>query len=328
MLRSFCLILLICGIARTASAQQFAISRLFYPNITLRTDVLPSQSLKGTDGSSFGLSRTSIQGIIPLRSEIQAGIGIGRKFDVQVKHTVLFTNFSQLKPELNDIRTPSGGYKTASAAIIMMRASLRDRLWVYGAGGGITESNETFFTPQPYLFGGVARLRVFGLQSQVIYGTTVIYSQKFRIIPIVGINKRFNKDWRVSAVLPFNANLNYRATPWFNVDATAAYGGYSAGFKEVSATETLLRRNNYQQVKFSLSANAHLFTVLGLSVEAGLAGFRQIRTFNSALENLATVRPATGPYFGASVRYITSRGKATSKFTNKLFGVKGGDFNW
>jgi hypothetical protein len=328
MRRFFCLLIFAAGTLPPVRAQQFSVSRLFYPNITLRSDQLPSTRLRGTDGGTYGLNRTSIYGLIPLRSEIQAGIGIGRKFDVQVKHTVLMANFSQLRPEYNDIRTPSGGFKTASAALIMMRASLRDRLWVYGVGGGITESNETFFTPQPYLFGGVARMHVFGLQSQVIYGTSLIYSQRFRIIPIVGVNKRFNKDWRVSALLPFNATLNYRATPWFNVDLQTTYGGYSAGFREQTLSETLMRRSNYQQVKVSLSANAHLFTVLGLSLEGGLVGFRRVRTFNSALENVETIRPAPGPYLGASVRYFTSRSKASAKFTKKLFGVSGPDLNW
>ncbi len=327
----FCLfasLALLAGSARV-SAQQLSLSRLFYPNFTISADYLPTASLK--DGGSFGLQRSRGFGLVPIQSEVGASLNQRLKFDVKIRHTVLLAQYSQINPTFDEKLQPASGYKSATLGVIRMQASLRDRLWVYAVGGGITESNETFFTPQPHLFGGAARLHVLGLQTQIVYGTAVVYNQKFRIIPVFGINKRFAKDWRITALLPFQADLNYRVSPWFNLDLIGAYGGFSGGFQQISSssTEKLLRRQNYQHVKVSLAANAHLFTVLNVSVEAGAAGFRRLRTFNSAQENLSTDTPAVGPYLGVSLRYITSRSTISSKLTKKMgLGLGDGGINW
>jgi hypothetical protein len=309
------------------AAQQLSLSRLFYPNVTLRAETWPGASLP--DNRSFGLSRTSALGLIPIQSEVQASFSFRKKLDLRVRHTVLLGQYAQINPTFNDKLQPTNGFKSATLGVIRMQASLRDRLWVYAVGGGLTESNETFFTPQPHLFGGGARMHVLGVQTQILYGAILTYNQKFRAVPVFGVNKRFAKDWRITALVPFQADLNYRVKPWLNFDLIGAYGGYSGGLQELSASnaEKLLRRQNYQQMKFSLAANAHLFSVLNVSVEAGAVGFRKIRTFNSAQENLATESPALGPYVGASVRYITSRSKFSSKMLGKL-GLGDGGINW
>ncbi|MFN8352981.1 MAG: hypothetical protein U0Y10_00920 [Spirosomataceae bacterium] len=299
-----------------ANAQHFSLSRLFYPNVTLKAEYMPAASFG--DNHTYGLSRTSFMGMIPLRSEVEAGIGFRRKLDIRARHTMLLANFSQINPTVDGKEMPSNGFKTLSLSAIMLQASLRDKIWVYGVGGGITESNETFFTPQPFLYGGAARMRVFGLNSQIIYGTALVYNQKFRIIPLFGFNKKLGKNWHASALLPVALNVNYKAKDWINFGTSLAVGGYSGGFQEVTATEKLLRRQNYQHVKLSLSANAHVLTVLNLSLEVGVLSFRQVKTFNTARETLSSFNPGMAPYVSASVRYITSKSKLSSKFMNKL----------
>ena len=209
----------------------------------------------------------------------------------------------------------------------MLQASLRDRLWIYGGGLGLTESNETFFTPQPFFWGGAARMRILGLHTQIAYGTVLIFNQKLRLIPVFGINKRLGKEWRVSALLPFRADVNYKVNQWFNIDMIGAFDGYSGGFQQVTSVEKSLRRSNYQHVKFSVAANAHLLGVFNVSLEAGLGTFRQLRTFNSARENLGTQNPGIAPFVGASVRYISSKAKLSSQFTKKL-GLGESGVNW
>jgi hypothetical protein len=210
---------------------------------------------------------------------------------------------------------------------LMLQASLRDRLWIYGGGLGLTESNETFFIPQPFFWGGAARMRILGLHTQIAYGTVLIFNQKLRLIPVFGINKRLGKEWRVSALLPFRADVNYKVNQWFNIDMIGAFDGYSGGFQEVTIVEKSLHRSNYQHVKFSVAANAHLLGVFNVSLEAGLGTFRQLRTFNSARENLGTQNPGIAPFIGASVRYISSKSKLSSQFTKKL-GLGESGVNW
>lgn len=308
------------------SAQHFALSRLFYPNATLRADYMPEANMG--NNQRYGLSRTSFNGIIPLRSEVDVSFSLRKKFDLRARHFLMLANVSQLKPTQNGIITPDNGYKTASVGVLMLQASLRDRLWIYGGGLGVTESNETFFTPQPFFWGGAARMRILGLHTQIAYGTAVIYNQKFRLIPVFGLNKRLGKQWRVSALLPFRVDVNRRFNEWFNIDMIGAFDGYSGGFQQVMNAEKMFRRSNYQHVKLSVAANAHLFTVFNVSLEAGLGTFRQLRTFNSAHENLITQKPNIAPFIGASVRYITSKSKMSSQFTKKLgLGGESG-INW
>ncbi len=310
----------------STQAQQLGLSRLFYPNATVSAQyIVPTNS---ATTQNFGLTRTSFLGIIPIQSEVQGSFSLKKKFDLRAVHTVLIGQYSQLQPTLDDKNFPDNGYKTISLGAIRMQASLKDRLWVYGAAIGMTESNETFFTPQPFLWGGAARMRIIGLRSQIVYGSILAYNQKLRVIPVFGINQRLGKQWRATALLPFMVDLNYHPTKWFSMDALAGVNGYSGGFQVQTAEEKLLRRQNYQHVKLGLSANLHLLTVFNISAEAGVAGFRQLRTFNSARENLTSTSPPFAPYVGVSVRYLTSRSKFSSKFMGKLGLGEKGVVNW
>lgn len=315
-IRQIVLFVLLILVSPVLMAQQFSLSRLFYPNITLKAEYVPETTFG--DNQRFGYNRTSFQGMLPLRSEVEAGIGFRKKLDLQARHTLMLANFTQLNPTLNGTTQPNSGFKTASVGLVMLKASLRDKLWVYAGGGGITESNETFFTPQPFLWGGAARMRILGLQTQLVYGSVIVYNQKFRVVPVFGLNKKINKHWKVSALLPFQADARYSPNKWLAFDMIGAVGGYSAGFQEISGSEKLLRRQNYQHVKFSLAASAHVLNVLNVSLEAGLTTFRQVRVFNSSRENLLSYAPAPAPFLSASVRYITNKSKLSSKFVNKL----------
>lgn len=311
--------------ALPVEAQHFSLSRLFYPNITLKAEhAVPSPI---GDNTEYGLTKTGFMGIIPIQSEVQLGLSLKKKLDLRAVHTVMLAQYNQLQPTIGGIDNPENGYKTLSVGILRMQASIKDKLWVYGGGLGITETNETLFTPQPFLWGGGARMHILGLKTQIMYGSILAYNQKIKFVPIFGVNKGIGKHWRVSALLPFMVNANYKATKWFNVDMLAGLNGYSGGFQIQTPEEKLLRRENYRQIKLGLSANAHLFSVLNVSVEAGLSTFRQVRTFNSARENLSSFTPQSTPYIGASVRYITHRSKFSSKFIRKM-GLGQTGINW
>jgi hypothetical protein len=320
------LIVLLLSNAPQSFAQQLGLSRMFYPNVTLRADyIVPTNSATTQD---FGLTRTSLLGIIPIQSEVQAGLSFRKKLDLRAVHTVMIGQYTQLQPTIEGTNFPDNGYKTISLGAIRMQASVKDKLWIYGAGLGMTESNESFFTPQPFLWGGAARMRIIGLRSQIVYGSIVAYNQKLRVVPVFGINQRINKEWRATALLPFMADVNYHPTKWFSLDMLAGVNGYSGGFQIQTNEEKILRRQNYQHVKLGLAANLHLLTIFNISAEAGLAGARQLKTFNSARENLTASRPPLTPYVGVSVRYLTSRSKFSSKFMGKLGLGEKGIINW
>jgi hypothetical protein len=311
-----------------AQISQAQLSRLFYPNITLRAEYMPSVGMDNKQ--NYGLTRTTFFGMTPINSGVQVGYSLRKKFDIQANHLLMVAKYTQINPTINDKQTPAEGYKSAMVGAVLLHASFKDRLWIYGGGLGVTETNETFFTPQPFLWGGALRMHIMGLQTQVVYGSAVVYNQKFMIIPIVGVNKKINDHWRATALLPFFINFNYHPAGWLHFDTKIAVDGYSGGFQQIGATEKLLRRSNYQDVRLSLSANAHLFTVFNVSLEGGLAGFRQLKTFNSARENLSATTPGLVPFVGVSVRYVSSRSQVSSAFTRKLNlgGGSGAGVNW
>ena len=314
-------------VAYNAQAQQVGLSRLFYANATLRADYLVPVS---TEGQEFGLTRTSMLGIIPIQSEVQAGFSLRKKFDLRAVHTVLLAQYTQNQPLMDGLKVPDSGFKTMSVSAIRLQASLKDRLWVYGAGLGMTESNETLFTPQPFFWGGAARMRLIGLKSQVLYGSVLTYNQKLRFVPVFGLNQRLSKEWRLTTLLPFMLSVNYHPTKWYSFDFLSGVGGYSGGFQLQTQEERRLFRQNYQQLKLGIAANVHALTVFNISAEAGVAGFRQLRTFNDARQTLDTAAPPLTPYVGVSVRYLTSQSKFSSKFISKLGlgGGKGAGINW
>ncbi len=321
------LILLFC-VARHLPAQQLNLSRLFYPNATLRAEHYPSAQMGG--GHEYGLTRTSALALVPVQSEVQASFSLRKKFDLRAVHTLMYGHYSQVSPVFDQAKDPLNGYKAVSLGVIRLQASLKDRLWVYGGGLGISESNETFFSPRPHLWGGAARMHILGLQTQLMYGSVLAYNQKFLVIPVFGINKRFNKKWRATAILPFTATVKYNAEKWFSMEAVAGLNGYSSGFKiatPATPESERLNRQNYRHVKAGIAANAHLLSVFNVSLEAGVTTFRNLKNVGETGHALDAWQPAMTPYIGASVRYITSRSKLSSKFTRRM-GIAENGLNW
>ena len=309
-------IILIAFFHTKSLSQTPSLTQLFYPNVTVRADYMPDTPME--NGQKFGLNRTNTLAVIPLNTTISAGIGFGKKADIEARHTLLLVNLSQINTTIDGKEQPNGGYKTAGVTFVQLKASLREKFWVYGVGGGITQSNETFFNPQPYFYGGAARLRIFGLRTQIMYGTAIIYNQKFRIIPIFGFTKALGDDWKVSGILPFRASVTYKAQPWLHFDFNTVFDGYSAGYQDVAInTERLPRRQNFQQIRFTLAANAHILNAVNIGIEGGMAGFRQVKTFNAANEVLTVQSLPFTPYVGVSLRYISSKSKLSSKFLKK-----------
>lgn len=298
-------------------SQNNSFSQLFYPNITLSARSYSGAGL-GLTGSNdeYSLTRKSVSGFMPIRSEVQVGLGFRKKLDIKAIHTAIGVHITQNEPIIgqNDNRT---GFKSVALSLIQLKASIREKLWIYGGGIGFSESNETFFSPQPFLWGGAARMRVLGVHTQILYGSAVVFNQKFRLIPVFGFNKKLGDNWQISGILPFQASANRKVTNWFNVELNAAMKGYSAGYQLDINNEKVPRKENYQHLNLSLSANAHVLKAFNLSIEGGLAGLRQLRTFNASNERVSSLNPEIGPYIGASVRYLTSKSNFSSKFLNK-----------
>lgn len=312
------LLIIICLIinAKLAKSQNQSISQLFYPNISIQAKSYTGASVIAEGANKeLGLTRTNITGFVPLRSEVQAGIGFRKKLDLRAIHTVAAVHLAQND---RDLGNSTQNYKTVSAAVLQLQASIRQRLWIYGAGIGYTEAQESFFTPRPYFWAGGARIRVLGVGTQVLYGSALLYNQKFKVIPVFGLNKKLGKKWRVSGILPFNASLSYKFNEWCNIEWLNTMRGYSAGYQTDIAGEKVPFRENLKQINTGLSLNFHLIKAFNISVEGGVSGMRTLNTFNAADKKIGNLLPNGTTYIGVGVRYLTSKSKFSSKFMNRV----------
>lgn len=299
-------------------AQNQSLSQLFYPNITLsyKNYKAASLALEGAQ-TNYGLSRSHIGGFMPLRSEVQVGVGFRKKLDLKAVHTVLGVNFSQNNSTFSN-NLNSQNYKTVALSVLQFQASVREKLWLYGGGVGFTEAEESFFSPRPFFWGGAARMRALGLNRQILYGSALVYNQKFKLVPVFGANLKLNKHWRVAGILPFQASISRKFTEWFNMELNGALAGYSGGFLQDISLEKVSRKENLKQINVGLAANVHIAKAFNLSLEGGLSSGRSLAVFNAENKKISDLQPGATPYFGASVRYITSKSNFSSKFLNKV----------
>ena len=81
MFRRICFTISLSALGLHANAQNNSISQIFYPNITIKTEAIPSANMG--DGKDFGLTRTSTLGFVPLSTDFNVGIGFRKKFGQQ-----------------------------------------------------------------------------------------------------------------------------------------------------------------------------------------------------------------------------------------------------
>jgi hypothetical protein len=306
-------------LAANVFGQNQSFSQLFYPNITLAASSYSPASYP-TDGpaATYGNTRSQISGFMPIRSEVQVGLGFRKKLDLRAVHTVLGVHIAQNNTEYSPNNTAQNRYKSVALSLLQLKASVRDKLWLYGAGLGFSQAEESFFSPTPFIWGGAARMRALGLHKQILYGSAILYNQKLRITPVFGANVKFAKHWRLVGLLPFQASVSRQVGNFFNLELYSKLAGYSAGYQQVINFEKTPRRENLRQVNLGLSANVHALKVFSLSLSGGYMLQRQLKTFNAAQEPLGTLKPEPSPYVGVSVRYLTSKSNFSSKFLNKV----------
>jgi hypothetical protein len=296
-----------------AVAQNYSISQLFYPNINLSYRNTLGVNKETSQNQDY--TRSGAMAFIPLRTELQAGIGFRKKLDIRAIHTVAAVNYANHQSAYNTLDT----YKTVGVHVLQLNASLRDKVWLYGGGVGYTEASKSFFTPSPLLWGGAARLRVFTPNSMIIYGSAIMFNQKLQLIPIIGANQKLGKHWRISGILPFQASVSYKLNNWCNAEWHTALRGYTAGYKEGLTNSPVVNlREHYQQINSGLSVNFHVAKAINLSLEGGYAFDPKVKTLDASGNTIEKTSAENSPFVGVSLRYITSKSKLSSKFMNRI----------
>ncbi|MCY7349539.1 MAG: hypothetical protein LH606_02565 [Cytophagaceae bacterium] len=314
-------ILCICFLAAgySAQAQLFTPTRIFASGVNLRAEVMPTAGL--SDTARFGYARFNVQGIIPIRGG--AGLKLHnfklKKIDVEINQMFLAVNvgyraptFSFPNPEISPVKQP---FYTASAALTGIHASLRDKIWLYAVGIGVSETDELLDrkTARPYGMGGAVRVRIAGLRTQWFYGGGVLFEPgKITPVPIAGVQTRlFTKNTRLTVILPVQVTLAQRLNKktWGEIGVSA--GGFNTGYQAAAFGPNAIRLA-YRQWKGSVSLNVSPIKPVNLSVEAGVAAFRSL-TVSRAGDQLREFTPAMSPFVAVSAYFNLSKSLLDSR---------------
>lgn len=288
-------------------------SRIFASGINIRAEVTPSARMNDT--ARVGYSRFNIQGLIPIRG----GAGVKfhnfnlRKIDVEVNQMFLAINAGYRAPNFSFNKEDQGIY-TVSAAITGIHASLRDKIWLYAAGIGISEPEELFSVSKarPYGMGGAVRVRIAGLKTQWFYGGAVVFEPgRITPIPIAGINARITKGTRVTIILPLQASVSQKLTKKVWGEAGIAAGGFNAGYLSPSFNPNAIRLA-YRQGKASATLNYSPVKPVQLSVEAGVTGMRTLKTMRAG-DVLEKYTVNTSPFMAVSCYFNLSKSLLDSR---------------
>lgn len=314
-------IVLLCLLAAgySAQGQLFTPTRIFASGINLRAEVMPTAAL--SDTAKFGYARFNVQGIIPIRGG--AGLKLHnfqlRKIDVEINQMFLAVNigyraptFSFPNPEISPVRQP---FYTASAALTGIHASLRDKIWLYAVGIGVSETDELLNrkTARPYGMGGAVRVHIVGLRTQWFYGGGVLLEPgRITPAPIAGVQTRlFTKNTRLTIILPLQATLAQRLNKktWGEIGVSA--GGFNTGYRAAAFGPNAIRLA-YRQVKGSVSLNFSPIKPVNLSVEAGVAGLRSLKVTRAG-DTLREYTPAMSPFVAVSAYFNMSKSLLDSR---------------
>lgn len=268
------------------------------------------------DTARLGYSRFNIQGIVPIRGG--AGVKFNnfnlRKIDVEINQMFLVVNAGYRQPNFSFDKNDQGIY-TGSLVLTGIHASLRDKIWLYAAGLGVSETDEllNFSKARPYGMGGAVRVRIAGPRTQWFYGGAVVFEPgRITPIPIAGINTRIAKGTRLMLVLPLQASVSQKITKKVWGEVGVAAGGFNAGYLTPNLNPNALRLA-YRQAKASFTVNYSPIKPVQLSFEAGMTGLRTLKTMRAGdvLEKFtinSSPFMAVSCYFNLSKSILDSRG--------------------
>lgn len=289
-------------------------TRIFASGVNIRAEVTPSARMNDT--ARLGYSRINIQGIVPIRG----GAGVKfhnfnlRKIDVEINQMFLVVNACYRQPNFSFDKNDQGIY-TGSLVLTGIHASLRDKIWLYAAGLGVSETDEllNFSKARPYGMGGAVRVRIAGPRTQWFYGGAVVFEPgRITPIPIAGINTRIAKGTRLMLVLPLQASVSQKITKKVWGEVGIAAGGFNAGYMTPNLNPNALRLA-YRQGKASFTVNYSPIKPVQLSFEAGMTGMRTLKTMRAGdvLEKFninSSPFMAVSCYFNLSKSILDSRG--------------------
>lgn len=286
------------------SAQSLKLGFLFRPGITLGTDY--SQAASFRDTSNYSLAKYKLQATIPLGTKVKLNLN---KLDLNASQTFLTLNASQRNPGFSNSDIQNQKLITLAAGITRLQVGIRNGLWLYSANVYVTE-NKTSLKESPQLnaLGYLAKIKLNNLKFIYFYGLAGGYNYKKPILlPIGGFTTKIGKKFRMTAILPIQANFSYKANKKASIGIGSTFSGFNSMFRE--GTNLVL---NYREIRSYASINYKISRNWKLNFEGGLSSWRKM-TFRDQNNTLYDFPIESSLYGSINFQY---------NFGKSLFGIK------
>lgn len=300
-------------------SQNIGLGFLFRPNITLGTAIVPTQNVE--DSLKFGINRFYANLVVPLSGKLKLDI---KNINASFTQHFLTLNTGLRLPQGNLVEENTKIYNF-SAGITGVHANIRSGVWFYTVNGGIVQDVQKLNESSPFFTAAGAYIRVKGIYKHNIYGVALLYQyERFLPVPILGINRRYNKKWFLELLLPAQGAMRYQFSKSFKAGLLVGLGSFRAG---VSPSTSIVLPNlggkgnlnlNYTELKITSVAELKIKNGIFLSGEAGISTARSLSFLRTA-ENQIDFGASTVPY-GAINLHIDLQKSKTSPISSRLFG--------
>ncbi len=300
-------------------SQNIGLGFLFRPNMTIGTAIVPTQNVE--DSLKFGINRFYANLVIPLSGKLKLDI---RNINASFTQHFLTLNTGLRLPQGNLVEENTKIYNF-SAGITGVHANIRSGVWFYTLNGGIVQDIQKLNQISPFFTAAGAYIRVKGIYKHNIYGVALLYQyERFLPIPILGINRRYNKKWSLELLLPAQGAMRYKFSKKFRAGVLVGFGSFRAGVNP-STNITLPNLGNkgnlnlnYTELKVTSVAELKIKNGIFLSGEAGISTARTL-SFLRTSENQISFGASTVPY-GAINLHIDLQKSKISPISSRLFG--------
>ena len=300
-------------------SQNIGLGFLFRPNITLGTAIVPTQNVE--DSLKFGVNRFYANMVIPLNGKLKIDL---KNINASFTQHFLTLNTGLRLPQGNLVEKDTKIYNF-SAGITGVHANIRSGIWFYTLNGGIVQDVQKLNESSPFFTAAAAYIRVKGIYKHNIYGVALLYQyERFLPVPILGINRRYNKKWFLELLLPAQGAMRYQFSKKFKAGVLVGLGTFRAG---VNPSTNIILPNlggkgnlnlDYTSLKITSVAELKIKNGIFLSSELGISTVRSLSFLRTA-KNEISFGASTVPY-GAINLHIDLQKSKTSPISSRLFG--------
>ena len=215
---------LLCLISFNSYSQRIGLGFLFRPNLTIGTAIVPTQNVE--DSLKFGINRFYANLVVPLSGKLKLDI---KNINASFTQHFLTLNTGLRLPQGNLVEENTKIYNF-SAGITGVHANIRSGVWFYTVNGGIVQDIQKLNESSPFFTAAGAYIRVKGIYKHNIYGVALLYQyERFLPVPILGINRRYNKKWFLELLLPAQGAMRYQFSKNFKAGVLVGLGSFRAG---------------------------------------------------------------------------------------------------